>query len=131
MMKLRLLALLCSVLFLGATTSPPLGQNPRIQEMYSASCRFRAQAGMPTQVLDEELCKIAQRWANTMAAQNSMYHGGGEQVIGRGYANGTACVQGWINSPGHRAFVMGGSTRVGFGCQRAANGQWFYAGVYR
>jgi len=131
MMKRKLFALACLILCTGSTPSAPLTENPRIQEMYSASIQYRSQAGLHAQHLDEDLCKIAQRWANQMAAQNMMYHGGGEQVIGRGYANGTACVQGWINSPGHRAFVMGGSTRCGFGCQRGSNGQWFYAGVYR
>lgn len=108
-----------------------MSDHPRIRELHNVATRWRAQSGMPVQMLDEELCVIAQRWANNMAARGVMYHGGGEQVVAQGYANAEACIQGWCYSPGHRRWVMGGNTRCGFGCQRGANGQLFWAGVYR
>ena len=132
MSKVKLLALIGTVLFLAATPSDvPLTQKSDIQAMYAAANRHRAQYGLPVQELDESLCEIAQRWAENMAARGVMYHGGGEQIIGMGYPNAEACVQGWINSPGHRVWVLGRNPRVGFGSAYGAGGRIFYAGVYR
>lgn len=132
-MKLRLFALVCCLSFLGAAPEEPkpLKEHPRIQAMHKAATRWRSQYGQPEQQLDEELCEMAQRWANQMAAYNSMYHGGGEQVIAYGYPNAQACIQGWVSSPAHAAWVLGGSRRCGFGCQRGSNGMMYWAGVYR
>ncbi len=131
MMKVRLLALGCCVLFLAASPAPSLLENSQIQAMYSAAMRQRGQAGLTTQTLDESLCQQAQNWANNMAARGMMYHGGGEQVIGMGYANADACVQGWVYSPGHRVWVLGGNSRCGFGCATGIDGRLYFAGVYR
>lgn len=130
-MRMKMFALACSVLFLATSPNPSLTEDPQIQAMYAAAMRHRSQYGLGTQILDESLCQTAQNWANNMAARNMMYHGGGEQVIGRGYANAEACVQGWVYSPGHRVWVLGGTSRCGFGCARSASGQLFFAGVYR
>lgn len=130
-MKVKLIALGCCLLFAAVSAAPKLTESPRIQEMYQSASRYRSQSGLPAQTLDEELCRQAQRWADNMAARGMMYHGGGEQVIGQGYPTGDACVRGWINSPGHRVWVLGRQGRCGFGAQRGANGQWYYAGVFR
>ncbi len=131
MMKFRLLALLCSVMFLAATPAEPLTQNATIQALYNAANRHRAQYSLPQQALDENLCQVAQRWAQNMAARDVMYHGGGEQIIAVGYPNAEACMQGWIYSPGHRVWVLSRNGSVGFGCARSASGRLYYAGVYR
>ncbi|SFJ32352.1 CAP domain-containing protein [Planctomicrobium piriforme] len=131
MMKVRLLALISSVLLLAAAPSVPLTQDSQIQAMYAAANKQRAQYGLPVQNLDEALCQTAQRWAQNMAARESMYHGGGEQIIAMGYPNAEACIQGWIYSPGHRVWVLGRNGSVGFGAARSASGRMFYAGVYR
>jgi uncharacterized protein YkwD len=131
-MKVQLIALACAALFLAATPhQKPLTENPQIQAMYAAANRHRAQYNLPPQILDEELCKQAQRWAENMAARHSMYHGGGEQIIAMGYPTPEACVQGWIYSPGHRVWVLSRTSRVGFGCAVSSTGQRYYAGVYR
>ncbi|WP_417848579.1 CAP domain-containing protein [Thalassoglobus sp.] len=136
-MKLRGMVLSlfgCAVLFMGAesgTESKPLTEYKLIQQMYASATNHRARSGMFAQQLDEDLCRQAQAWANNMANRNMMYHGGGEQVVGRGYGSPEACVQGWINSPGHRMWVLGGNARCGFGVQRSWSGQWYYAGVFR
>ena len=113
------------------STTKPLSEHKLIQRMYASATNHRSRSGMPVQQLDEALCRQAQAWANNMANRNSMYHGGGEQVIGRGYGSPEACVQGWINSPAHRMWVLGGNGRCGFGVQRSWSGQWYYAGVFR
>lgn len=121
-------------LLLGAesgSSTKPLTEYKLIQEMYQSATNHRARSGMFGQTLDENLCHQAQAWANNMANRNAMYHGGGEQVVGYGYGSPEACIQGWINSPGHRVWVLGGNTRCGFGVQRSWSGQWYYAGVFR
>lgn len=131
MMRIKLLALLCTVLFVASTPAEPLTKNAMIQSMHKAATRQRANYRMPAQVLDENLCNIAQRWANNMAARDRMYHGGGEQVVAVGYPNAEACIQGWINSGGHRVWVLGRNGKCGFGSARSASGRMYYAGVYR
>lgn len=136
-LKLRgvsLLALTCACLFAGAestSVSEPLTENELIKQMYTAASNQRARVGLFAQNLDEGLCQQAQAWANNMANRNMMYHGGGEQVIGYGYASPQACVQGWINSPAHRMWVLGRNGNCGFGVQRSWSGHWYYAGVFR
>ena len=132
MKSFKLLALaFFSVMFLAATPAEPLTQNASIQALYNAANRHRARYGLPVQNLDENLCNVAQNWANNMAARDVMYHGGGEQIIGVGYANADACVQGWINSPGHRVWVLSRNGSCGFGMARSRSGRLYYAGVYR
>lgn len=130
-MKRSLIALSACILLLGASAPTPVSETHLVQQMYSAATRQRAQYGRSEQVLDESLCRIAQNWANHMAARNMMYHGGGEQVIAQGYSSPDACIRGWIASPGHRVWVLGGNARCGFGVARSSSGRLFYAGVYR
>ncbi|WP_437188164.1 CAP domain-containing protein [Planctomicrobium sp. SH668] len=130
-MKIQLVALACTMLFIAAAPAQPLTENGNIQAMYAAANRHRAQYSLPPQQLDEQLCQVAQRWANNMAARHSMYHGGGEQIIAMGYANPAACVQGWIYSPAHRVWVLSRNAKVGFGMAFSSTGQRYYAGVYR
>lgn len=130
-MKVKLLlAAWCLCLF-GTTTSTPLVEHPKIQTMHEVATRYRLQSGLHPQELDESLCALAQRWANHMASYNAMFHGGGEQVIAQGYPNEESCIRGWLNSPAHRVWVMGGHQRCGFGCQRGSDGRWYWAGVFR
>ncbi|WP_437192728.1 CAP domain-containing protein [Planctomicrobium sp. SH527] len=132
MLNLRMLALLCcTMMFLAATPAQPLSQNSMIQSMHSAASQQRARHGLPAQRLDENLCNVAQRWAQNMAARDVMYHGGGEQVVAVGYPNAASCIQGWINSSGHRVWVLGRNGSCGFGSARSASGRMYYAGVYR
>lgn len=124
----------CLLLFAGAESeseSKPLTEYKLIQQMHESASQHRSRYGLFEQELDEDLCRQAQAWANNMAARNVMYHGGGEQVVANGYATPEACIRGWINSPGHRMWVLGGNRRCGFGVQRSWSGRWFYAGVFR
>jgi uncharacterized protein YkwD len=131
MTKLKLLSTLGCLLLLGMAPAEPLTENAKIQKMYEAAMKQRAQYGLPEQELDEELCEIAQRWANRMAAQNAMFHGGGEQIIAQGYPDEESCVRGWIYSAPHRAWVLSRNAKCGFGCQKGSDGRWYWAGVYR
>lgn len=105
-----------------------LSEQQTIQEMQKEAIRVR---GGREIVLDEECCKIAQRWANYMARSGRFGHGGGEQIIAHGYPSVRACFAGWMNSPGHRAWVLSNSARCGWGFQRSASGHCYWVGVFR
>ena len=105
---------------------------PIIQQMQQEAKNIRESSGIKQHPeLDEECCKIAQNWANHMAQTNSMYHGGGEQIIAMGYDTPAMTMTAWRNSSGHWAWLGGRSDLCGWGCQRASNGTWFWAGVFR
>jgi uncharacterized protein YkwD len=107
---------------------PTLSEQPTIQQMHQEAIRVR---GGREIALDEECCKIAQRWANHMARTGMFGHGGGEQIIARGYPNVKACFSGWMNSSGHRAWVLSNSDRCGWGFQKSASGHSYWVGVFR
>lgn len=109
----------------------PLTEHVRIRQMHREAMRIRIRYSLPEQELDEECCKVAQRWANRMAADSWMRHGGGEQIIARGYRTAETCFGGWMSSSGHRHWVLSRSQRCGWGCQKSKSGQWFWVGVYR
>lgn len=109
----------------------PLKEHVRIRAMHREAMVIRGRYNLPAQELDEECCKIAQRWANRMAADSWMRHGGGEQIIARGYATEKSCMAAWLRSAGHRAWLLSGKALCGWGCQKSRNGQWYWAGVFR
>ena len=101
------------------------------EKMHTESSRVRKERGLKVQQLDPECCKIAQKWAENMAARRSMYHGGGEQIIATGYDTVPAVFRAWLNSSGHRAWVLSGNPRAGWGAAQSSSGQWYWAGAFR
>jgi uncharacterized protein YkwD len=114
-----------------ASDDVPLTENETIVAMFKEMNDQRVRAGLPEMVLDKELCDLSQRWSNRMASTGSFHHGGGENVIARGQKTPVAAIGAWLRSPAHRAFLMGRSTRVGFGAQRGAGGMWYWSGTFR
>ena len=108
-----------------------LCENGTIVAMFQEMNEKRLRAGLPEMVLDKELCALSQRWSNRMAKTGSFHHGGGENVIARGQEDPVAAIAAWLRSPGHRAFLMGRSTRVGFGAQQSSGGTWYWTGTFR
>lgn len=92
----------------------------------------RARAGLGAQEVDANLTAVAQRWAEHMASRNSMFHGGGEQIIA--YSGGDVSYeQGfrlWLNSSPHRTWLFSGNRCCGFGYARSSNGTAYYAGAF-
>ncbi len=83
------------------------------------------------------LTGLARQWARTMGDQNRLYHspdlaakvsfacGGGWQRIGEnvGYGGSSVIVfNGFMNSPPHRANILGDFSHVGIGAYRSNNG---------
>jgi hypothetical protein len=105
-----------------------LSEHPTIVEMHQEAVRVRGGRHIE---LDEECCRIAQRWANQMARTRSFRHGGGEQIIAQGYRTVKACFAGWMGSSGHRAWVLSNSDMCGWGFQRSSTGHNYWVGVFR
>ena len=99
-------------------------------DMAAEANKLRQQWGRQPHTQDPQLQAQAQRWADHLAATGGFYHGGGEQVIARGYATPQDAVRGWYRSCGHRAWLMSNTTRCGYAAARGPWG-WRYVGVYR
>jgi len=127
-MKLTLI----SMLGLALVAAMPLAdQKAKQKETFKEAMKARERCGLQPQTLDPELCKIAQRWAEHMAARNCMYHGGGEQIIAHGYKTPKATVNAWMCSSGHRKWILSKCKKVGFGYATSKSGHTYWAGVYR
>lgn len=100
-------------------------------QLHAEAQRHRVAHGREPQRLDAELCGVAQRWAETMAARNSMYHGGGEQIIAYGTRSAPATVAMWIASGPHNAWLLSNCTRAGWGHAVSRSGTHFWAGAFR
>lgn len=111
---------------------PPVVEEQTIAvEMHNESQRLRKQYNLRPQELDEKCCKIAQGWAEHMAANHSMYHGGGEQIIAVGYPDVNNVFRAWMASSGHRYWVLSGSDLAGWGAAKSSTGRWYWAGAFR
>ena len=136
---LHLLLPICMLFADQLNTTPQVSQIPQapvpqvspiIWKMHDECNRIRAQHGLSPLVLGVNNCNIGQRWANYMARSGVFKHGGGEQVIAMGYDSPEACMRGWFNSSGHRAWLLSSSYACGWGVQQSANGTWYWAGVF-
>lgn len=143
-MHLVLVAVLCAqVPTIGeaigeAVGPPPESQsvqaetvNPLIEKLHTLAQTHRERSGRPAQVIDAELNSLAQRHADWMAANYSMTHGGGENIIAMGQRTPEEAINTWINSSGHNYWLLSNTSRAGWGAARAKNGTWFWAGAFR
>jgi len=106
-------------------------ESGRIDNMQRVASGIRTDRGLPVQELDEGCCQIAQRWADYLARNNRFHHGGGEQIIARGYVNAQSAFSAWMRSPGHRRWVLSRNGLCGWGCQKNSRGILYWVGVFR
>lgn len=119
---------------------PP--QAPTIsQQVLAALNAERAKYGVAPVVLDARLNAAADGHSRDQAARSTMSHTGadgsnaGQRITGAGFAwrawgenvafgytSATAVMQGWMNSPGHRANNLNGAfTHIGVGLAYSSN----------
>jgi hypothetical protein len=125
---------LCSVLFAAvAMGDEPQKFEPSDQQvlLHAEAQRHRLANGRDSQELDAECCRIAQAWAETMAARRSMFHGGGEQIVAYGYSTPAAAMRVWIASGGHNTWLLSSTRRAGWGAAQSSGGTWYWAGAFR
>lgn len=97
--------------------------------LLAAMNSLRASAGLHALAYDPNLSASAQGVAANCAASNSLIHSNlGMENLAMAGAPAQAANM-WANSPGHRANMFSGATRVGIGL--ASNGgYWFVAAIF-
>lgn len=98
----------------------------------------RAAAGLAPFTTQSGLMGVAQQWSVSQAQSATMYHNpsfsGQVAAVGCGGATenvasamGTISpVNAWMNSPPHRANILGNSTHIGVGAATSSNGLTYY-----
>ncbi len=109
----------------------------------------RIAAGLPRVSIDPALTAAALQHAQDQASRGVMTHTGwdgsdpGQRIarnggsfstwgenVAAGYTSAASVVNAWMNSPGHRRNILGGSfTRIGIGAAQASDGTWFWTMV--
>ncbi|MEG9226247.1 S-layer homology domain-containing protein [Aeromicrobium sp. Sec7.5] len=108
----------------GAVTASPL--DVVVQRILTDTNQFRASNGRAPLQLNAPISSVAQAWAQQMSSTCVFAHNssvgqlipGGWRAWGENIARGqqyTEVVQAWINSPGHRANLLGDFTHLGIG----------------
>ena len=109
------------------TTTPATpSANPVVAQILAETNAFRARNGKPALKLDAAISRVSQAWSQRMADTGTFEHNpafaeqmpagwrGVAENIAAGYA-ASEVVQGWIDSPGHRANLLGSYTHIGIG----------------
>lgn len=118
-----------------ASTQPEI--DAAIAQILKDTNAARAQAGLPPLTLAPTINTVAQDWTEHMAVENYYAHNpsyldqmhpdwqGAAENIAQGYRSSTV-VNAWMNSPGHRANILGDFTHIGLGYWVDNNGRaWF------
>ena len=108
-------------------------------QILEATNEFRASQGLAPLLPMPELDTVATKWAVHLAETGRFEHNpsyfseypqtnlwGGAENIAAGYPSAAGAVQGWSNSPGHRANMLGNYTHMGVGFARDASGIPYY-----
>jgi uncharacterized protein YkwD len=99
----------------------------------------RRDYGLPPMVEDIPLNRIAQEWADQMAATGILTHGdflgriysvypstAASENIAEGQPDVASVVDSWMQSLGHRANILGDFNRVGWGLARDGRGVTYW-----
>ncbi|MFT4187665.1 MAG: S-layer homology domain-containing protein [Aeromicrobium sp.] len=118
------------------------GPSQAIQQILHDTNKFRAENNLPPLTLHPQMSTVAQNWSKTMHDTGDFKHNpnystqipagwsGAAENIAAGYAYAEV-VEGWINSPGHRANMLGDFTHIGLGYYSGPNGyQNYYTQVF-
>lgn len=112
-----------------------------VNQVFTLTNKFRREHGLAALKLNSKLSTAAQTHSQNMALQDFFSHTGADgstisnriaaagyrwsavaENIAAGYTTPTAVVQGWINSPGHRANLLNGNLKeIGVGYYFLAN----------
>jgi serine protease len=106
--------------------------DPILAETLARFNAERANAGLPAVVMNEALCRAAAAHAQEMATRGVLTHTGADgsnpgdrisrtgyrwrtwgEIVGQGQRTPAAVVQAWMDSPGHRAIILGNFREVG------------------
>ncbi len=114
--------LLSSLVVLGSTTVAHAAGEGTILSLVNQA---RAEQNLGPLKLNSSISSVSQAWANQMATNGAMSHnpnytsqipGGWSKAaenVANGYSSPSAVHNGWMNSPGHRANILGDYTDIG------------------
>ena len=121
------------------TPTPSPTPMPTTDLVINAINSARASLGLSALDVDRKLELLAQNWAQIMALGNGLDHGDFAGRITSAYPNTAAgediaegqpdaqgVVDAWMNSPPHRANILGAFNRVGAGSARDQNGTLYW-----
>jgi uncharacterized protein YkwD len=126
-------------------TAPTSTADPRLQliaDIHTKVNAYRVSQGKPALAIDTNIQSIAQSGAQLQANANQMSHDGFSdraraignvsvaENVAAGYPTAESVVNGWINSPGHRANILGSFSRSGVGVAYTNNGTPYYTHLF-
>ncbi len=101
----------------------------------------RGKAGLKSLTANSQMNTVAVNWSGKQAAANRMSHNpsyssqipsgwtGAAENVAMGFAP-TKVTTGWLNSPGHRANILGSYTHIGIGVACSSSGTPYYTQVF-
>lgn len=102
--------------------------NADVQRILDDTNAARVSNGLPALALNEQMTSVAQNWSQEQASAGAMAHNpdystqipngwtGAAENVAYGYAVSDV-TNGWLNSPGHKANILGDYTTIGIGVQ--------------
>ncbi len=128
------------------TPPPPAPATNAVQQVVDLTNARRAENGLPALGVNGLLMNAAQGHSADQAARNTMSHSGsdgsnpGQRIARAGYnaaawaenvaagqPDAGAVMNGWMNSPGHRANILSGNvTEIGVGLAYSTGGQPYW-----
>lgn len=136
---MRRLALALATLLLAASAVVGVSTEATaapVDSLYSLVNQERAANGLPALVRNAGIEAVAVNWANQMAASGSMQHNpnyssqipagwtAAAENVAQGQPNAAKMHSDWMNSPGHRANILGDFTSVGIAFITANGTTW-------
>lgn len=112
---------------------PAADPSPLVSEILTLVNAERAKASLPPLVADASLNKFADDWSRTMAHGKGLEHSNlgfagsprGENIA-VGQSTAAAVMADWMNSPGHKANILGsGYTKLGVGVHDEGGKLWW------
>ena len=112
---------------------PVVGTSSAEMTAISQTNAARARHGLPPLAVDSQLMNGARNHARWMASRNSLQHGSGvAENIAMGQSSASEAVSDWMNSPGHRANILGsGYTRIGISLAYSSSGTAYWCQQFR
>jgi uncharacterized protein YkwD len=122
------------------TPEPPPAPSPAPSDLVMALNAERVRTGLPPFREEPRLTQAAQAWADQMAAARRLWHGDfahrlvdvipaalsdGEDIAA-GQPTVRDVVRDWMESPPHRANILGNYNRVGCGQAKSSTGAIFW-----
>lgn len=141
------MAILCSLMIFGSLPAKARGKNMTEDILYYTN-KFRSSKGLKPLVLNEVMSKEAQGHSQNMARKKTAFgHKGFDkrtrnikkelgwgsafaENVAYGHLDGKGVVDIWIDSPGHRANLLGDYEYIGIGIAEAEDGSLYFTQIF-